>query len=138
MADWLSREQRSRNMTSIRSKGNATTELAFLRLLRNAGISGWRRHVNLPGKPDFAFPSRRLAVFIDGCFWHGCPRCYRMPEDNRPYWKAKVLSNRRRDRRRTLELRSLNWRVLRVWEHSLRNPTGYTRVLPRLKRALRR
>jgi DNA mismatch endonuclease, patch repair protein len=137
MADWLSREQRSRNMTSIRSKGNATTELAFLGLLQNAKISGWRRHLNLPGKPDFVFRSRRLAVFIDGCFWHGCPKCYRLPEDNRPYWKAKVLSNRRRDRRRTRELRSLNWRVLRVWEHSLKSPFGRERVLSKLLLALR-
>jgi DNA mismatch endonuclease, patch repair protein len=138
MADWLSRKQRSRNMTSIRSKGNASTELALLRLLRNARISGWRRHLNLPGKPDFAFPSQRLAVFIDGCFWHGCPRCYRMPEDNRPYWEAKVNSNRRRDRRRTRELRSLNWRVIRVWEHCLKTPVGSAQILLRLMKALGR
>lgn len=138
MADWLSRKQRSRNMTSIRSKGNATTEIAFLGLLRNARISGWRRHLNLPGKPDFAFRSRRLAVFVDGCFWHGCPQCYRLPEDNRPYWKAKVLSNRRRDQRSSRQLRSLKWRVLRIWEHSLKSPDGRVRVLARLTRALRR
>src|ERR1700687_6349881 len=135
MADWLSREQRSRNMTSIRSKGNATTEIAFKCLLRNARISGWRRHLTLPGKPDFVFRSQRLAVFIDGCFWHGCPRCYRMPEDNRPYWKAKVLSNRRRDQRRSRQLRSLKWQVLRIWEHSLKSPRGRARVLARLTRA---
>jgi DNA mismatch endonuclease (patch repair protein) len=138
MADWLSRKQRSRNMTSIRSKGNATTEIAFLGLLRNARISGWRRHLNLPGKPDFAFRSRRLAVFVDGCFWHGCPQCYRLPEDNRPYWKAKVLSNRRRDQRSSRQLRSLKWRVLHIWEHSLKSPHGRVRVLARLTRALRR
>jgi DNA mismatch endonuclease (patch repair protein) len=138
MADWLSREQRARNMASIRSKGNATTELAFLALLRNAKISGWRRHLNLPGKPDFVFRSRRLAVFVDGCFWHGCPRCYRLPEDNRRYWKAKVLANRRRDSRRTRELRLLNWRVLRVWEHSLKSPVGRERILSKLKMVLYR
>src|ERR1700686_5489548 len=107
MLDWLTREQRSRNMASIRSKGNATTERAFLRLLRRRRITGWRRHVNLPGRPDFVFRSRKVAVFIDGCFWHGCPRCYRLPEDNRPYWKAKVHSNRQRERRRPRKLRSL-------------------------------
>jgi DNA mismatch endonuclease (patch repair protein) len=136
MADWLSREQRSHNMASIRSKGNATTERAFLRLLRNARISGWRRHLSLPGKPDFVFRSRRLAVFIDGCFWHGCPTCYRLPEDNRPYWKAKVLSNRRRDRRQTRELKSLRWRVLRIWEHSLKSTVGRERILAKLKMLL--
>ena len=136
MADWLSREQRSHNMASIRSKGNATTELAFLRLLRDAGIAGWRRHLDLPGKPDFAFPSRHLVVFIDGCFWHGCPRCYRMPEDNRPYWKLKVSLNRRRDRRRTRELRSLNWHVVRIWEHSLKSDAGRKRALAKLSDAI--
>jgi DNA mismatch endonuclease, patch repair protein len=136
MTDWLSREQRSRNMASIKSKGNRTTERAFLQVLREAQISGWRRHLNLPGKPDFVFRSKLLAVFIDGCFWHGCPKCYRMPEDNRPYWKEKILSNRRRDRRRTRELRSRNWRVLRVWEHSLKSHLGRERVLLRLKMML--
>lgn len=136
MADWLSREQRSHNMASIRSKGNASTEHTFLELLRKARISGWRRHLSLPGKPDFVFRSRRLAVFIDGCFWHGCPKCYRMPEDNRAYWRTKVQSNRIRDRRRTRELRSLKWRVLRIWEHSLKSQIGRERILLKLKKAL--
>jgi DNA mismatch endonuclease (patch repair protein) len=138
MADWLSREQRSRNMASIRSKGNATTERAFLILLREAGISGWRRHWKIPGRPDFVFRSRHVAVFIDGCFWHGCPRCYRLPEDNRPYWRRKVSANRRRDRRRTRELRSLNWIVLRFWEHGLVSPVERKRMISKLKIALKR
>lgn len=136
MTDWLTREQRSRNMASIRSKGNATTERAFLRLLREAGISGWRRHVDLPGKPDFVFRVQRVAVFVDGCFWHGCPRCYRLPEDNRRYWKAKVLANRNRDHRTTRKLRSLDWRVIRIWEHSLKSPLARTRIVTTLSKAL--
>src|SRR5437870_2457167 len=115
MTDWLTREQRSRNMAAIRSRGNKTTEVRFAALLRAARLSGWRRHAHLPGRPDFVFRARRVAVFIDGCFWHGCPRCYRMPEDNRPYWKAKVLHNRRRDQRNTRRLRAGGWRVLRIW-----------------------
>jgi DNA mismatch endonuclease (patch repair protein) len=136
VTDWLTKEQRSRNMASIRSKGNATTERVFLQLLRHAGISGWRRHLKLPGRPDFVFRLQHVAVFVDGCFWHGCPRCYRMPKDNRAYWKAKVLMNRRRDRRRTRELQSLNWRVLRFWEHSLKSPVERAKVLLKLKTAL--
>ena len=138
MTDWLTREQRSRNMASIRSKGNKTTETRFVDLLRASRVSGWRRHMSLPGKPDFVFRLSRLAVFIDGCFWHGCPQCYRLPEDNRRYWKVKVLSNRRRDQRRGRQLRSLKWQVLRIWEHSLKSPRGRARVLARLTRALRR
>jgi|SRR5215469_16098514 len=138
MTDWLTCEQRSRNMSSIRSIGNATTEGAFLRLLRESGITGWRRHLDLPGKPDFTFRSQRLAVFIDGCFWHGCPRCYRLPEDNRKFWKNKVLTNKRRDIRRTRELRRCGWAVLRIWEHRLKTPIQRARVLSRLQEHLRR
>jgi DNA mismatch endonuclease (patch repair protein) len=136
--DWLTREQRSRNMASIRSKGNSTTERVFLSILRGAKISGWRRHLNLPGKPDFVFPSRRIAVFLDGCFWHGCPRCYRLPQDNRTYWKKKVQGNRLRDRRRSRELRSLGWRVLRIWEHTLKSVKGRSLVLAKMSAALKR
>lgn len=134
--DWLSPRQRSRNMASIRSKGNATTELVLLKLLRTAHITGWRRHANLPGKPDFIFKKSRLALFVDGCFWHGCPKCYRLPKDNRTYWQNKVSSNRRRDRKRTRQLRALGWRVLRVWEHSLQSPSSHPQILARLARGL--
>lgn len=136
MADWLSQEQRSRNMASIRSKGNATTERTFLTLLREAGISGWRRHADLPGKPDFSFAKHRLAVFVDGCFWHGCPRCYRAPEDNRSYWRNKVRSNRLRDRRNARKLRTRGWSVVRFWEHALRKEKERNQVLLRLKQAV--
>jgi DNA mismatch endonuclease (patch repair protein) len=132
MADWLSREQRSRNMASIRSKGNKTTEGAFLKLLRKARISGWRRHVALPGKPDFTFRKLGLAVFIDGCFWHGCARCYRLPSDNRQYWRKKILSNRVRDRRTARKLRTAGWKVLRFWEHALRDEKSRGQALSRL------
>jgi DNA mismatch endonuclease, patch repair protein len=133
VTDWLTREQRSRNMASIRSKGNRTTERVFLSILRQAGISGWRRHLNLPGKPDFVFRSQRLAIFLDGCFWHGCPRCYRLPQDNRSYWKKKIIGNRRRSR----ELRSLGWRVLRFWEHTLKSPRGRLQAFAKVTLALR-
>jgi len=137
VTDWLTREQRSRNMASIRSKDNTTTERAFLAILRRAGISGWRRHLNLSGKPDFVFRSQRLAIFLDGCFWHGCPRCYRLPQDNRSYWKKKLIGNRLRDRRRSRELRLLGWRVLRVWEHILKSRRGRSRILEKVAAALK-
>ena len=136
MTDWMSREQRSRNMASIRSRGNTTTEAAFANLLRQANVSGWRRHLPLPGKPDFAFHRNRVAVFIDGCFWHGCPDCYRLPEDNRPYWQEKVRRNRFRDRMASRELRRKGWKVLRVWEHQLKDQKSSRDVLNRLRRLL--
>lgn len=136
MADWLTRTQRSRNMSSIRSTRNRSTEQAFLTLLRNEHISGWRRHLRLPGKPDFAFPSLKVLVFIDGCFWHGCPKCYRLPEDNRDYWIGKLNRNRSRDREVSQLLIATGWKVLRIWEHSLQNEVGRRRALRRLTKAL--
>jgi DNA mismatch endonuclease, patch repair protein len=136
MADWLTRKQRSRNMSSIRSTRNKSTEQTFVNVLREAKVSGWRRHLRLPGKPDFAFPVRRVLVFVDGCFWHGCPKCYRLPEDNRDYWAAKLNANRRRDRRVSRLLTAKGWKVLRIWEHTLETVGGRSRALRRLTTAL--
>lgn len=136
MADWLTKKQRSRNMSSIRSTRNRSTEQAFLKLLREGHISGWRRHVHLPGKPDFAFPARKVLVFVDGCFWHGCPKCYRLPEDNRDYWTAKLNKNRRRDRKVSRLLIAEGWKVLRIWEHTLETEVGKRQALRNLTKAL--
>jgi len=113
--------ERSRIMARVRSTGNASTEQRMVAIFRAARITGWRRHLPLPGKPDFAFPKAKVVVFVDGCFWHGCPRCYRAPKQNAPYWTAKVARNKERDRRQARELRQKGWRVLRLWEHQLKN-----------------
>src|SRR5439155_5230684 len=107
-------------MAAIRSRGNKDTELRLAAILRTHGITGWRRHQPLPGRPDFVFRRERLAVFVDGCFWHGCPKHGRNPSSNRAYWLPKLRRNRQRDLETTRELRRLGWRVLRVWEHDLR------------------
>lgn len=133
MADIWSKRKRSHVMSLIRSRGNKETELAFARLLRSAQITGWRRSVNLPGKPDFVFRREKLAVFLDGCFWHGCPRCYRRPRSNCEYWDAKVERNKRRDRYVNQQLRSQGWSVLRFWAHSL---VSSSECVARLRRAL--
>ena len=136
MADWLTPKQRSYNMSSIRSTKNRSTEEVFARLLRDTHITGWRRHQRLPGKPDFTFQSQKLAVFIDGCFWHGCPKCYRLPEDNRIYWTTKLQLNRRRDKRNVRKLNAAGWKVIRVWEHTLKTEKGRLRVLRRVMSAM--
>lgn len=119
-------------MSRIRSKGNSSTEGAFTKLLRELQIKGWRRHSQLPGKPDFVFRKERLTIFIHGCFWHGCPRCYRMPEQNRPYWHEKIGKNRARDRRVARLLRKQGYAVLTFWECQLtrgRAAVAVTRLL---------
>lgn len=116
---------RSRNMQAIKADSNATTELRFrAHLIRNR-IAGWKvRAKDVPGCPDFFFPRERLAVFIDGCFWHGCPRCGHTPKTNRPYWTKKLARNKRRDAQIRRTLRSQGTRVLRFWECRLRNDAG--------------
>lgn len=132
MADDLSPEQRSYAMSRVRSRGNKTTELRLQRLLGEAGLTGWKLHASVAGKPDFVFELEKVAVFVDGCFWHGCPRCYRRPATNTSYWTEKVARNRRRDRRVTRQLRVQGWRVFRVWEHSV----GARQTVTRIKRAI--
>jgi DNA mismatch endonuclease (patch repair protein) len=118
--DTLSKSERSKLMARVRSFGNKTTEILIIRLFREHRIKGWRRRRKLLGNPDFLFPRQKLAVFIDGCFWHGCPRCYRRPNSNKLYWDSKRLRNRRRDRFVARELRRSGWSVLRIWEHNLK------------------
>jgi DNA mismatch endonuclease (patch repair protein) len=132
-------------MSRIRSRGNADTELALARLLRAEGISGWRRHLQVriaergarnqtsskPGaqrtarptfivRPDFVFKEVRLALFVDGCFWHGCPKHGTKPRNNAAFWRKKLTANVARDRRVNRALRAAGWRVLRIWEHDLK------------------
>jgi DNA mismatch endonuclease, patch repair protein len=122
MPDTLSKTRRSEVMAAIRSRGNKATELKLVSILRANGITGWRRHEILPGRPDFVFRGSRLAIFVDGCFWHGCRWHCRMPSENRAYWQSKIAGNSARDRRTTRLLRSRGWRVLRIWGHALASP----------------
>jgi DNA mismatch endonuclease (patch repair protein) len=122
-------------MSAVRSGGNKTTELVFVKLMRRHGITDWRRGMKLSGKPDFVFARLRVAVFVDGCFWHACPRHCRMPADNRAFWRAKLARNQARDRLVTRTLRRAGWRVLRIWEHELAG-NFETRLLRRILPAL--
>lgn len=121
MADVFSRRKRSEVMSRIRGRGNKATEVFLAKLFRRQGIAGWRRHSRLPGTPDFAFRSKHVAVFVDGCFWHGCKPCSkgRAPAHNAPYWAAKLVANKKRDQRAGRKLRTMGWKVVRIWEHTL-------------------
>lgn len=135
MTDTFTREERSRIMSRIRSRGNVATELRLVEILRANKITGWRRHVDLPGHPDFVFRKEHVAVFVDGDFWHGNPRRFRLPKSNVKYWKKKILSNRERDKRINRELRGRGWVVVRIWQSSLKNEMAVVRRLDKyLKR----
>lgn len=120
---------RSQLMAKVKSFGNATTELRMARMLRALSIGGWRRHSNLPGRPDFAWPKRRVALFVNGCFWHGhdCGRNL-TPRSNVGFWREKIARNQRRDRRVDRTLRARGWTVLRIWECRLDKSREIQRV----------
>jgi DNA mismatch endonuclease (patch repair protein) len=113
--DHVSKTIRSRIMARIRSRDNATTERRLAKLLWASGLRGYRKHWHVIGKPDFAWPSRKIAVFVDGCFWHGC-RCKYLPKSNKKFWRDKIETNKRRDRRISQRLRREGWSVVRVRE----------------------
>jgi len=121
-------------MARVRGRGNKSTEEKLACLFRQTGIKGWRRHLHLPGTPDFTFPKKRLAIFVDGCFWHGCPKHATLPATRRVFWLKKFTANKARDRRVNRDLRKLGWRVIRIWEHSLRQPRYQARLTGKLLR----
>jgi DNA mismatch endonuclease (patch repair protein) len=133
MADMFSKSKRSEVMSRIRSRGNKDTEVALAKLFRRHKITGWRRNQKVFGKPDFVFRQVRLALFVDGCFWHGCPKHGTQPKGNRTFWKNKFARNIARDQLVSRTLRSANWRVLRIWEHELTRKDE-ARLLQRLHR----
>ena len=142
MADVYTRAERSALMAKVRGRGNLTTEEALAKVFRAEGWSGWRRQRKVGGliaggrfqvRPDFVFTARRLAVFVDGCFWHGCPRHGTRPRGNAGFWRAKFRRNRERDRRDTRNLRRAGWKVLRLWEHELK-PKARTALLAKLRK----
>ena len=135
MPDIFTKAKRSEVMSRIRSRGNKDTELALIQVFRAQGITGWRRHQAVFGKPDFVFPKLRLALFVDGCFWHACPLHTTKPRNNAAFWRKKFAANQTRDRLVTRTLRARGWRVLRIWEHELAR-RDRARLLLRILNAL--
>ena len=135
MPDFLTADQRSALMSRVRSRGNFSTELRLIAIFREQGIVGWRRGFPLPGKPDFVFPKLRLAIFADGCFWHGCPKHSRTPGTNPVFWRAKIDRNMERDLEVKRQLQTRGWKVVRIWHHELKRKNE-KRLLAKLAKHL--
>ncbi len=119
MTDVFTKSKRSQVMSTIRGKGNKGTELRLIFIMRKHGVKGWRRNQLLFGRPDFVFTKLRLAVFVDGCFWHCCPIHSVNPKSNSKFWKDKFQTNKTRDLLVNKTLKQAGWLVLRIWEHAL-------------------
>jgi DNA mismatch endonuclease (patch repair protein) len=126
--DTVSKAERSRIMAGVRSRGNRTTELQMEALLKGIGLKGYRKQWHVDGTPDFAWPRLKVALFVDGCFWHGCTNCKKPPASNIEYWKDKIRSNRQRDCRVNRKLRRRRWSVLRVRECAIHLPATLKRI----------
>ncbi|MHC1605404.1 MAG: very short patch repair endonuclease [Candidatus Methanofastidiosia archaeon] len=120
MADTVSPRERSRIMAKVKGWGNKSTELKVIKFFKEYCITGWRRKYPLIGNPDFVITKSRLAIFVDGCFWHGCKEHCRIPESNREYWVSKIDKNIKRDKQINKELKEKGWTVIRIWEHELK------------------
>jgi DNA mismatch endonuclease (patch repair protein) len=121
-------------MARVRGR-HTRPEVALRRALWRAGLR-YRLHVKLPGRPDLAFVGARLALFVDGCFWHGCPQHYSAPATRAGFWARKLAENTARDARSDAALRDAGWRPLHIWEHELRRGLPEA-VLDRVRVALR-
>lgn len=123
-------------MSRIRA-AHTKPEVELRKELSSRGLRGYRIHRTLPGKPDITFGRARIVVFVDGCFWHGCPVCGdgHLPKSNQSYWMKKIAGNRDRDMRRSAELRRDGWLVLRFWEHDVLKATA--KCAAKIERAVR-
>lgn len=129
---------RSRTMSAIRGKGNKTTELVVRMALVRAEVSGWEMHpADIKGKPDFYFRTKRLAVFVDGCFWHGCGKCGHTPQTRSAFWTAKFERNQARDLATTSALVETGTTVLRIWEHQLKTAQDVQEVVRSIEERLK-
>jgi len=137
MPDVFTKNKRSEVMFRIRATGNQSTEETLSKLLQKEKLNGWRRHdKKVYGNPDFSWQKYKIAIFVDGCFWHGCPKCNLKPSQNKQFWKKKIQGNIKRDELVTKTLKSKGWKVIRIWKHDMEKRSQV--VMHRIKRVFKK
>ena len=121
MADLFDSKKRSDIMSKVRSNNNKSTELALIKFFKENHITGWKRNYPVKGHPDFVFLDKKIAVFVDGCFWHGHDCRNTRPSDNAEYWQKKRERNIKHDKEVTAMFKNRGWTVIRIWECELKN-----------------
>lgn len=136
MADVFDKNKRSEIMKKVRSKNNKSTELKLIKIFKENDIHGWRRNYNVKGHPDFVFLDKRIAIFVDGCFWHGHECRNTKPKQNQEYWDKKRVRNMQHDIEITQYFENRGWTVIRIWECELKKDnrqTFYDKITPLFK-----
>ena len=129
---------RSRIMSAIRGKNNLSTELRLRMAFVRNEVKGWKLHAKeLPGNPDFYFKKEKVAVFVDGCYWHGCSKCGHIPKTRARFWEAKIKRNQERDRKKRMELRKIGISSIRIWEHELKKTCDSAMVVAKILKAMK-
>ncbi len=139
MSDIFSSDMRSEIMKRVKPFGNKTTEIKLIEIFKANGITGWRRHYNVKGHPDFVFIKEKIAVFVDGCFWHGHTCRNTSPENNKAYWDKKRERNIRHDIEVTKRFTERGWLVIRIWECELKRKNSeilMEKLSPIIKKAV--
>lgn len=126
MADIFDNEKRSYIMSKVRSKNNKSTELELIKIFKENNITGWKRNYPVKGHPDFVFLDKKIAIFVDGCFWHGHDCRNTRPSDNAEYWRKKRERNIKHDKEITELFEKRGWTVIRIWECELKHKNRYT------------
>lgn len=135
MADVFSKEKRSEIMRKVKSSRNKSTELSLIKFFKEEHITGWRRDYKIKGKSDFVFPKLKIAIFCDGCFWHGHNCRNTKPAQNKEYWEKKIDRNKKRDKEINEYLTKLNWKVIRIWECEIKSGEYKTTLIEELNSA---
>lgn len=120
MADVFDSKKRSDIMSKVRSNNNKSTELALIKFFKENKITGWKRNYPVKGHPNFVFLDKKIAVFVDGCFWHGHDCRNTRPSDNAEYWQRKRERNIKHDKEVTAMFENRGWTVIRIWECELK------------------
>lgn len=138
MVDNLKPEDRRKTMRAVKGKGT-TLERRLFAMLVGMGLKGWRKNADdIIGKPDVVFNNEQVAIFVDGCFWHGCHHCQRKlrPETNHEYWERKISCNIERAKSNSQKLLENRWIVIRIWEHEFKAQTDRERIRNEIRQAL--
>jgi DNA mismatch endonuclease, patch repair protein len=128
MADVFNKEERSEIMRKVKSSGNKSTELKLIAIFKELNLTGWRRNYKTKGHPDFVFLKKKIAIFADGCFWHGHDCRNTKPSQNKIYWDKKIARNKARDAEITKLFEQRGWRVFRFWECEIKQGANNKKI----------